>query len=106
VKRVYVEDASGEEILVSIDIDACATLADVRRAVAKEARNVTDTVAEPHALDLYLEEMDELVPFEEATMEEVREALSLRLSLPVDLEDGSRKKKKKSSRSRRDKDED
>eukprot|EP00962_Isochrysis_galbana_P043173 scaffold16363_cov114-Isochrysis_galbana.AAC.1 len=44
VKRVYVEDASGEEILVSIDIDACATLADVRRAVAKEARNVTDTV--------------------------------------------------------------
>jgi hypothetical protein len=44
VKRVYVEDASGEEILVSIDMDACATPRDVRKAVAREAKNVVDLV--------------------------------------------------------------
>jgi len=107
-----VEDADGEEFLVSIDMDACSTLQDVRKAVAREARNVVDYVADPHVLDLYLEDIDELIPFNDATMDEVRDALSLRLRyVDEEWEDGetversSRKKKKRSKNHRKVRDE-
>jgi len=43
----------------------------VRRAVARAARGVVDSLGEPHALELFLDEGEELVPIDDVTMDEV-----------------------------------